>query len=109
MRKLLFSSLALLLLAGCINTGTGTANDTIYQVQYDGLVWQTYDVWLTNDHPTERSNAIYCIEESNPELITQAKAALDSKQKCRIEYHNEFFVAPWRCNSDTIIDKMECA
>ena len=63
MNKLLvLSIMSLSLFAGCIRTGDGVAHDTIYQIQQDGVIWKTYDVWLTNDHPTDHTNAIYCPE-----------------------------------------------
>jgi len=96
------------LITGCWVTGRGTAQDTMYQIQYDGLIWKTYDVWLTNDHPTESHSAIYCPEVDNIELVKKIQEAVNSKSKCTIEYHNEFIIAPWRCSSDTIIDNIDC-
>ena len=107
-QTLLLAILSLSLFAGCIQTGEGTAQDTIYQIQQAGLVWKTYDVWLTNDHPTESYSAIYCPEPDATALLTKIKAAVASKAKCTITYHNEMFVAPWRCNSNTIIDDIAC-
>lgn len=105
---LIVGILAMLLLTGCFRTGSGTAQDTVYQIQYGGVFWKTYDVWLTNDHPTDTYNAIYCPELYDEETIQALKDAVQSKKKCTIEYHNELIVAPWRCSSETMIDKVIC-
>ena len=99
----------LFLTTGCLKTSEGKATDVVYQIQQEGVFWKTWDVWLMNDHPTEHYSAIYCPEPNNSELIKRLKTAVEAKQKCIISHHSELIVAPWRCNSDTLIDDIDCA
>ena len=98
--------LMLLALASCGRIGEGTSQDTIFQVQKSGLIWKTTEIWLTNEHQTETDSNAYCIED--PALQEIARAALRSKTKCTIEYHDEFIIAPWRCGADTVADDIYC-
>jgi predicted small secreted protein len=58
---LLVASLLLvsLLPTGCIETGKGTAVDTIYDVSDNGIIWKTNIVYLTNDHPSKGKESSY--------------------------------------------------
>jgi len=102
---LLFSTI----LEGCIETGNGTAVDTVYDVSYDGLIWKTYIVYLTNDHPTRDYSAIYTVNKDNAEVIKLLEEARDNQRKVRIYYTNNLVYLPWEYtpNAVALIYKVE--
>lgn len=90
--KLLWLAIpALLLLSGCIQTGSGRVSDTVANVERQGLIWKTNDLYLTNDH-----DALYCIRE--PALFQQAQALAENRSKVRVEYDTFLFAWPWECS-----------
>ncbi len=103
-------------LSGCIETGKGTSTDTIYGMEYNGLIWKTYSLYLTNDHPSDSGqsgssySAIYTVSVYDNELIQKLRDAEASNKKAKISYHNELLIwPPWEYTSDAvaIIDNVE--
>lgn len=96
-------SLLLSLTSGCIETGKGVSVDTIYGIEYNGLIWKTYSVWLTNDHPTKEYSAIYTVNPNDKETINKLKEAYNSGKKVKILYRNELFIfPPWEYTGNAI-------
>jgi hypothetical protein len=104
MKRIILLGLVLML-SGCIQTGTGTTTDTVHSIEYSGLICPTWKVWLANDHPfagTETSggsDAIYSIDPQYREqvlpIIQQAKA--DNK-KITVNYRTELLT--WGCGDE---------
>lgn len=103
-------------LSGCIETGNGTSTDTIYGMEYNGLIYKTYSLYLTNDHPVPGKNgesgytAIYTVSVNDKDLIQKLKDVEASGKKAKISYHNELWIwPPWEYTSDAvaIIDDVE--
>lgn len=98
--------------SGCIETGKGVSTDTIYGIEYDGLIWKTYSVWLTNDHPTKEYSAIYTVSADDGVLVQKLQEAKASGKKVTIHYRNELFILPpWEYTSSAvaIIEDVEIA
>ena len=90
-------------ISGCIETGRGSSTDTLYGLEYDGLIWKTYSVYLTNDHPYEGHSAIYSIAKDDVETLKKVQSAIDNKTKVKVLYKNELLVYDWDYSSGTII------
>ena len=88
---------------GCIEYGRGSSTDTLYGLEYSGVFWKTWSVWLTNDHPYEGHSAIYSIANDDTETLKKVQDAIESKKKVKVLYRNEFLVYPWDYSSDVII------
>lgn len=99
--------LGFVLSAGCIETGKGTSVDTLYGLENDGLIWKTWSVWLTNDHPYTDHSAIYSISNQNIALIEQIQNLSGTDKKVKVYYRNVVLYYPWDYSSDTIIYKVE--
>ncbi len=106
---LVISLIFILSLSGCIETGKGTSTDTIYGIEYSGLIWKTYSIYLTNDHPSSGKDefsgysAIYTVNVNNINLINKLKIAESSNKKMKIHYHNELIILPpWEYTSNAI-------
>ncbi len=99
--------LIILVSSGCIETGRGSSVDTLYGLEYQGLIWKTYSVWLTNDHPYEGHSAIYSIAEYDTATLEQVQKAINNKQKVKVLYRNELWVWDWDYSSSTIIYDIE--
>ena len=89
--------------SGCIETGRGSSTDTLYGLEYDGLIWKTYSVWLTNDHPYTDHSAIYSIANNDVQTLTKVQNAIANKTKVKVLYRNELLYWPWDYSSGTII------
>jgi hypothetical protein len=77
-------------LFGCIETGEASVTDTVANVEHQGLVWKTTEMYLTNDHDT-----FYCLQDSK--LIEKAKKLSETKGKATIYYKINMFFFPWDC------------
>lgn len=89
--------------SGCIETGRGSSTDTLYGLEYDGLIWKTWSVWLTNDHPYEDHSAIYSIANNDMETLKKVQDAINNKKKVKVLYRNELSYWPWEYSSGTVI------
>lgn len=93
---------------GCINKGSGSAVDTIYDVSTEGMVWKTPVVYLTNDHPSTGAkgqgySAKYTFDPDDTDLRKFLEEARDNKRVVKIYYTNEaFFFPPWKYTSDAV-------
>lgn len=106
-KKIMLIGLILLIstLSGCIETGRGTVVDTVYDVGMNGVVWKTYIIYLTNDHPSKDQSsysAIYTADKENRELITFLEEARDNQKKVKIYYKNMLFYLPWEHTSSAV-------
>ncbi len=94
--------------SGCIETGTGTAVDTVYDVGMDGLVWKTGVVYLTNDHPSAGKeagsgySAKYTFNKNDTKLISFLEEARDNQKRVKIYYTNNVVYFPWEHSSDAV-------
>lgn len=100
-------SILTLSISGCLETGKGTAVDTVYDVGLDGLVWKTYVVYLTNDHPSAGKtgsdySAIYTVDKDNTEVIRRLEEARDNGRKVKIYYTNNMVYLPWEHHSNAV-------
>ena len=103
--------LALLVLStsGCIVKGKGISKDTIYGIEEDGYVWKTWNVWLTNDHPSGKPgdtgyySAIYSVSKDNKYLVEKIQELAGTNKTVIIYYENHMFVFPWEYSSDVVI------
>lgn len=111
MKKYIIISIALVLMllsSGCIETGTGVSVDSIAGIEYDGLVWKTYSVYLTNDHPstgthaTNSYSAIYTVNSNDVNTINLLKEASSNRKSVKVYYKNMLFYEPWLYTSDAI-------
>lgn len=93
----------LLFSSGCIETGKGVSQDTLYGLEYNGIVWKTWSVWLTNDHPYEGHSAIYSISKGDTETLNKINDSINSKQKVNVFYRNYLIWWPWDYSSGTVI------
>jgi hypothetical protein len=89
--------------SGCIETGKGISQDTLYGLEYDGIFWKTYSVWLTNDHPYTYHSAIYSIANNDVETLKKVQDAIANKTTVKVLYRNELLYWPWDYSSGTII------
>ena len=106
--------LSLLLLAGflfmtfgCIETGRGTSTDTIARTSYEGLIWKTWRVELTNDHPISDGyggtiSQRYGVD-NNAELQKTLQDYQANTTKVKLYYRSELFVWPWEYSDSEII------
>lgn len=78
-----------IVLSGCIETGKGHATDTVHSIEYSGLICKTWKVWMTNDHPTDESDATYSVHPSNTKVIETLQEAYKDGKKVSLEYHTE--------------------
>jgi hypothetical protein len=106
-KKIMLIGLILIInaLSGCIETGGGTVVDTVYDVGLDGIVWKTYIIYLTNDHPSKGQNsysAIYTADKDNQDLIRFLENARDNQKKVKIYYKNNLFYLPWEHTSNAV-------
>lgn len=104
--KLIFMVLIIAIVlasSGCIETGKGTSTDTLYGLEYSGIFWKTYSVWLTNDHPYQDHSAIYSIASNDAETLKKVQDAITNKTKVKVFYRNELLYWPWDYSSGTII------
>lgn len=81
-----------LLSLGCIQQGKGKVTDTIANVETQGVVWKTTEVYLTNDH-----DAFYCILPSDTVNRELAERFAENKTKVRIEYDIYLATTPDQC------------
>ena len=92
--------------AGCIETGKGSSTDTIYGIEYNGLIWPTYSIWLTHDNPSMSGknsySAIYTVDKNDKELVDQLYEVYNNGTKVKIYYRNEAFYEPWKYTSNAI-------
>lgn len=95
--------------SGCIETGKGTSIDTVYGIEYTGLIWKTYTVYLTNDHPSAGKevgtgySAKYTLDSRNTELIEFLEEASRNQKKIRVYYTNNVGYFPWEHTSDAVV------
>lgn len=82
------------LLSGCIQTGEGKVTDTVANVERQGLIWKTNELYLTNDH-----DAFFCLREQA--VFERAQNYADSKQLATIHYRSFLFYWPWECGWGT--------
>lgn len=83
-----------------LDSGDGTAVDSIHGIEKTGWVLSNYKVYLTNDHGLANSdwNGIYSVDKNNKELIAQIQKASETydskgdKIKVRITYHTHMFL-----------------
>ncbi len=104
--KIIITTLILVIASissGCIEIGKGSSTDTLYGLEYNGLFWKTYSVWLTNDHPYEGHSAIYSIGNNDVETLKKVQDAINNKTKVKVLYRNELLVFPWDYSSEVII------
>lgn len=92
---------------GCIETGKESATDTIYSVGMDGLIWKTYVVYLSNDHPSAGSkdneySAVYTVDKDNTELIKFLEDARDNQRKVKVYYTNNVGYFPWEHTTNAV-------
>jgi len=111
MRKEILVLILVLLLSisGCIVKGEGVSKDTIYGIEEDGIVWKTWSVWLTNDHPSGKPgesgyySAIYSVSKDNKELVKKIQELAGTNKTVMVYYENHMFVLPWEYSSDVVI------
>lgn len=88
----------LVLFSGCIETlSKGKHSGQITAVQKEGLIWQTWDVYVKTDISSSQEDK-YCVEDES--LIPQLYTLSENRTKITLLYRGEFYTAPWRC-SDT--------
>ena len=96
----------LFLSSGCIEIGSGTAVDTIARVSYEGLIWKTWRVELTNDHPLSDGNGGTITQRygvSDEALAHSMQDYEASGQKVKLYYRSELLVWPWEYSDSEIV------
>lgn len=94
MKRIVFLGIVLLM-SGCIETGSGTTSDTIHSIEKSGLICPTWKVWLTNDHPTAPNleggkDATYSIDPRYREQIMPVlQQAKTENKKVTLNYRTE--------------------
>lgn len=86
-------------MAGCLETGTGTANGVITSVENDGVIWKTYTIYIKTDAASTKEES-YCIEPENHALAQQLRGYAANRTPVEISFTNEFAIGPWRCTGD---------
>ncbi len=103
---IIFLLVNIIFTSGCIETGRGSSTDTIYGIEYEGLIWKTYSVWLTHDIPSmsEKNSysAIYTVDKNDKQLVQQIDDAYKSGKKVKIYYKNMLMYEPWKYTSNAI-------
>ena len=77
---------------GHIQTGEGKVTDNVMNIETQGIIWKTTELYLTNDH-----SYFYCIQDAN--LKTIASSLSDNKSIATIYYHTYIYLFPWECSS----------
>lgn len=98
--------LGLLALQGCVETGKGTATDSIADISFEGVVWKTWRVQLTNDHPVDGDPQRYGVEH-DPELIQKLQHYAETGQRVKVRYSTHLIRAPWNYADDEVIYAVE--
>ena len=106
MKLLLLLIGVLILSSGCIQTGSGVATDSIARIYYSGIVWHTWKVQLTNDHPIDGDQQVYGIE-NNVELVRDLQHYADTGERVKLYYTTNFVRAPWNYSDSEAIYKVE--
>jgi hypothetical protein len=96
---------AAILLPGCGTTLTnGSHVGIVTAVEKSGVIWKTWDVYVKTDATSSQEDT-YCVEDDD--VISTIRAANLTRKKVELIYHDEFFIAPWRCGSSPIIDSIK--
>ena len=91
------------------NAADGTATDTIARMSYGGVLWKTWRLELTNDHPIGDSAIIaqrYGIENDQA-LIAQLQQYQDSGKKVKLYYHSHWIIFNWEYSDPEVIYRAE--
>jgi hypothetical protein len=104
MKKFLLFIPFLFLLVGCGNMGSGTHTGYVTAIEKTGVIWKTGGVYFkTSMESTQEDH--YCVE--NNDLYKKLEEKSLNKENITIEFHEEFFVAPWRCDYTVVIDNIK--
>lgn len=102
--------LGLVLLQGCVETGKGIATDSIADISLEGIVWKTWRVQLTNDHPICDGGSCdqqrYGVEK-DPVLIQTLQNYAETGKRVKIYYTSHLIRAPWDYSDDEVIYKVD--
>lgn len=99
-----------LLLIAIVGTGCGvTTRDAehtgyITAVERNGLIWEKGYAYVKTDLSSSQED-VYCVEDDS--VYEKLKDASRNKQRVTVTYKSEAFVAPWRCERDTFITRVE--
>lgn len=104
-----------LLGSGCISKGTGDSTDTIYGMEYSGLLFPTYKIWLTHDQGlmgnqnTKTFDGTYTVDPDNTELVKKLEDAKKTGAKVKITYEEHVFGEFWKYEGTTVITDVQPA
>ena len=97
--------LSVALLSGCYTTTeNGKHSGQITALEKTGMFWKTWEVYIKSDISSSQEEQ-YCVEKES--LLPILEKVSKDKQRVTLEYHSEFLVAPWRCESFDIIDDVD--
>jgi|WetSurMetagenome_2_1015567.scaffolds.fasta_scaffold321884_5 hypothetical protein len=82
--------------------GEGTAQDSIARISQTGLIWQTWKVQLTNDHPIDGNPMQYGVE-SKPALLSKLQEYAANGKRVKIFYHAKLICPAWECSDTEVI------
>lgn len=80
-------------------TSNGRHSGQISAVEKNGIIWQTWDVYVKSDISSSQEDK-YCVEDAS--LIPQLQSLSENRNKTTLLYRDEFMVAPWRCGNDEV-------
>ena len=84
----------------------GTATDSIARVSEGGLIWKTWKVQLTNDHPIDGNPMQYGIED-NETLREELQHYAETGERVKISYEGKLFVWGWEYSDNEVIYEVE--
>lgn len=94
-----------LLMSGCgVTTKDANHSGYITAVEKNGIIWKTGQVYVKSELSSSQEDS-YCVEDEI--VYNELKEAAKNKQRVNLIYHSELVTAPWRCEGDTIVDKVE--
>jgi hypothetical protein len=84
----------------------GVATDTIARISDAGLIWKTWRVQLTNDHPIATSSGTNQMQygvEKNETLLAKLQQYADSGERVKLYYRGKIWVWAWEFSDTEII------
>lgn len=94
--------------SGCLSKEQGDSADVVYGMEYSGLIWKTWKVYLAQDQlikPGTGSDfaGVYTVDPANTKIIEELKEAKASGEKVKVVYEEHAFGEPWKYASKTVI------
>lgn len=114
MRKtllLLILTTSTIFLSGCWETESGQKTGNIVKFSKEGFLIKTYEAELIRGGMNDGSGSIgksFHFTVENKSLIETINKAISTNKQVKINYHQEWYTLPWRCESQNyFLDNIE--